>query len=47
MCDVHKNRNDKFAYIVYKNMQQNKLCIYKIICLCDDDKRSHICTYVS
>ena len=37
-----KNKNDKFDYIVYKYMYQKIFCIYKMICLCDDEKRSYI-----
>ena len=39
-----KNKNDKFDYIVYEYMYQNIFCIYKILRLCDDDKRPYICT---
>ena len=39
-----KNKNGKFDYIVYKYMYQNIFRIHKMICLCDDDKRSY--TYI-
>ena len=53
VCEVGPQRcvmcikNKKNDYIVYKYMYQNIFCIYEMICLSDDDKRSYICTYVS
>ena len=38
------NKKDKLDYIVYRYMYQNIFCIYKMIRLWDDDKRSYICT---